>query len=388
MSTPRKPDPSSRAAPVPKGAILVCLEVGRRDGADRTAEAKSLVESAGACVSAVVLGRRERPDAATFAGSGKVEEIRDAVQENNAATVVFDHALSAVQVRNLEKALAEGGKPVRVLDRTDLILEIFAQRARSHEGKLQVELAQLQHQSTRLVRGWTHLERQRGGLGKTGGPGEKQIELDRRQIGEKVKKLKERLRKVAKVRATQRAGRSRSSALKVSIVGYTNAGKSTLFNKLARADAYVANQLFATLDPTTRRLHLGEGRAAILSDTVGFIRDLPHNLVAAFRSTLDETADADLLLHVVDASNPRHLEQVDAVNAVLGEIGALDVPQILVWNKIDQVPGASVEVIRDACGKILNIKASAVTGAGIEAIREALAEVAREGEAGPVKSAA
>ena len=346
------------------------------------------MESAGAPVAAIIAGRRERPDAATFAGSGKVEEIRDAVQEHQATSVVFDHALSAVQVRNLEKALAEGGKPVRVLDRTDLILEIFAQRARSHEGKLQVELAQLQHASTRLVRGWTHLERQRGGLGKTGGPGEKQIELDRRQIGEKVKKLKERMKKVAKVRATQRAGRSRSSALKVSIVGYTNAGKSTLFNKLARADAYVANQLFATLDPTTRRLHLGEGRAAILSDTVGFIRDLPHNLVAAFRSTLEETADADLLLHVVDASNPRHLEQIDAVNAVLGEIGALDVPQILVWNKIDQVPGATPEVIRDACGKILNIKASAVTGAGIEAIRDALVEVAREGEARPVASAA
>ena len=386
MSNPRKPDPPSRA--VPKGAILVCLDIGRRDAADRSAEAKSLVESAGASVVAIVLGRRDRPDAATFAGSGKVEEIRDAAQTHHAATVVFDHALSAVQVRNLEKLLGEGGKPVRVLDRTDLILEIFAQRARSHEGKLQVELAQLQHASTRLVRGWTHLERQRGGLGKTGGPGEKQIELDRRQIGEKVKKLKERLKKVAKVRATQRAGRSRSSALKVSIVGYTNAGKSTLFNKLARADAYVADQLFATLDPTTRRLHLGEGRAAILSDTVGFIRDLPHNLVAAFRSTLEETADADLLLHVVDAANPRHLEQIDAVNTVLREIGALDVPQILVWNKIDQVAGASPEVIRDGCGKILNIKASAVTGAGIEAIREALVEVAREGEAGPVATAA
>ena len=386
MSTPRKPEPSSRAAA--KGAILVCLDIGRRDAADRSAEAKSLVESSGASVAAIVSGRRDRPDAATFAGSGKVEEIRDAVQEYHAASVVFDHALSAVQVRNLEKVLGEGGKPVRVLDRTDLILEIFAQRARSHEGKLQVELAQLQHLSTRLVRGWTHLERQRGGLGKTGGPGEKQIELDRRQIGEKVKKLKERLRKVAKTRATQRAARGRSSALKVSIVGYTNAGKSTLFNKLARADAFVANQLFATLDPTTRRLHLGEGRAALLSDTVGFIRDLPHNLVAAFRSTLEETADADLLLHVVDAANPRHLEQIDAVNAVLGEIGALDVPQILVWNKIDLVPGAAPEVIRDACGKILNIKASAVTGAGIEAIREALVEVAREGVSSPVASAA
>lgn len=282
-----------------------------------------------------------------------------------------------MQIRNLERALSEGGPEVRVYDRTDLILEIFAQRARSHEGKLQVELARLEHLSTRLVRGWTHLERQRGGLSKTGGPGEKQIELDRRLIGERVKKLKDRLKKVARVRATQRAARTRSGMLRVSIVGYTNAGKSTLFNRLTRADSLVADKLFATLDPTTRRLHLGDGVNCSISDTVGFVRDLPHGLVAAFRSTLEETVQADLLLHVVDASNPRHDEQIDAVNVVLAEIGAADIPQVVIWNKIDRVPGAEPEVVRDPCGKILNIKASAVSGAGIEAIRAALAEVAR-----------
>jgi GTPase len=356
----------------------VCLQIGARGMPARAEEAASLVESAGAVVSLVVTGRRERPDAATYAGSGKVEEIQRACREHLATAVVFDNALTAAQIRNLERALSAGGPAVRVFDRTDLILEIFAQRARSHEGKLQVELARLEHLSTRLVRGWTHLERQRGGLGKTGGPGEKQIELDRRLIGERVKKLKERLGKIARSRDTQRAARARSGMLRVSIVGYTNAGKSTLFNRLTRADAFVANQLFATLDPTTRRLHLREGRFAAISDTVGFIRELPHGLVAAFRATLEETVQADLLLHVIDASNPRHDEQVDAVNTVLAEIGALDVPQVLVWNKIDLVPGAEPEVIRDPCGKILNIKASAASGAGIEAIRAALAEVAEE----------
>jgi len=328
-------------------------------------------------VAEILGGRRERPDAATFAGSGKVEEIQRACRLHAARTVVFDHALSAAQIRNLERALSEGGPQVRVYDRTDLILEIFAQRARSHEGKLQVELARLEHLSTRLVRGWTHLERQRGALGKTGGPGEKQIELDRRLIGERVKKLKERLRKVARNRATQRSARARSGMLRVSIVGYTNAGKSTLFNRLTRAEAFVADQLFATLDPTTRRLHLGEGVHASISDTVGFVRDLPHGLVAAFRATLEETVQADLLLHVVDLANAQHDEQIAAVNAVLAEIGAADIPQIVVWNKIDRVPGQEPEVVRDPCGNILNIKASAITGAGMPAIRAALAEVAR-----------
>ncbi len=366
----------------------MCLEIGKRGAPDRAEEAASLTESAGAVVCEVITGRRDRPDAATYAGSGKVEEIVAACRLHDARNVVFDHALTAVQVRNLERALSEGGPPVQVYDRTDLILEIFAQRARSHEGKLQVELARLEHLSTRLVRGWTHLERQRGGLSKTGGPGEKQIELDRRLIGERVKKLKERLKKVARTRATQRAARTRSGLLRVSIVGYTNAGKSTLFNRLTRADSLVADKLFATLDPTTRRLHLGEGVNAVVSDTVGFVKDLPHGLVAAFRSTLEETVQADLLLHVVDASNPRHDEQVDAVNVVLAEIGADDIPQLVVWNKIDRIPGAQSEVVRDPCGKILNIKASAVSGAGIEAIRAALAEVARETDPRALASAA
>ena len=359
-------------------AVVVCLDIGRSGARDRPEEASSLVETAGADVSQVVTGRRDRPDAATFAGSGKVEEIRTIARLHDASTVVFDNELTAAQIRNLEKSLSEGGRAIKVYDRTDLILEIFAQRARSHEGKLQVELARLEHLSTRLVRGWTHLERQRGGLGKTGGPGEKQIELDRRLIGERVKKLKERLKKVARVRDTQRAARSRAGLLRVSIVGYTNAGKSTLFNRLTRADAYVADKLFATLDPTTRKLHLGEGAQATISDTVGFVRDLPHSLVAAFRSTLEETVQADVLLHVVDGSNPQHAEQVDSVNEVLAEIGAADLPQLIVWNKIDRVEGAVPEVVRDPYGKILNIKASAVSGAGLDGLRDALAEIARE----------
>jgi len=277
---------------------------------------------------------------------------------------------------------------VRVFDRTDVILDIFAQRARSHEGKLQVELARLEHLSTRLVRGWTHLERQRGSLGKTGGPGEKQIELDRRMIGERVKKLREKIRKLGKVRATQRSGRSRSGVLRVALVGYTNAGKSTLFNRLTRAETYVADQLFATLDTTTRRVYLGEGANIALSDTVGFIRDLPHSLVDAFRATLEETAQADVLLHVVDSASPVRDEQIAAVNKVLAEIGAADVPQILVYNQIDRVPGLEAEVLRESCGKILNIKVSAFTGAGIERLREVLAEAARVASNGSLATAA
>ena len=272
---------------------------------------------------------------------------------------------------------------MQVYDRTGLILDIFAQRARSSEGKLQVELAQLEHLSTRLVRGWTHLERQRGSLGKTGGPGEKQIELDRRMIGERVKKLKDKIRKVGRVRATQRAGRVRSGVLRVSLVGYTNAGKSTLFNRLATASAYAADQLFATLDTTTRRVFLGEGASIVLSDTVGFIRDLPHTLVDAFRATLEETVQADLLLHVVDVSNPQRDEHIEAVNTVLEEIDAADVPQLIVLNQIDRVPGMEAEVVRESSGKILNIKVSAFTGAGIPALREALAEIARDASSYP-----
>jgi GTP-binding protein HflX len=301
---------------------------------------------------------------------------------------VFDQQLSAAQVRNLERSLSEGGPEIRVFDRTDVILDIFAQRARSHEGKLQVELARLEHLSTRLVRGWTHLERQRGSLGKTGGPGEKQIELDRRMIGERVKKLREKIRKVGKVRATQRAGRGRSGVLRVALVGYTNAGKSTLFNRIARSEAYVADKLFATLDTTTRRVYLGESASIALSDTVGFIRELPHSLVEAFRATLEETIQADLLLHVVDSASAQREEQIDAVNGVLAEIGAADVPQIIVYNQIDRVPGLAPEAVRDACGKILNIKVSAATGAGIERLREALADAAREAGRGSLATAA
>ncbi|MGE5615385.1 MAG: GTPase HflX [Bacillota bacterium] len=368
---------STRRNPERPRAVLVSLSVGRTSAADageRAEEATRLVESAGAEVADVVRGRRERPDAATYAGSGKVDEIRRALREQRSDVVVFDQALSAAQVRNLERSLSDGGPAVRVYDRTDLILDIFAQRAQSHEGKLQVELARLEHLSTRLVRGWTHLERQRGALGKTGGPGEKQIELDRRMIGERVKKLRERLRKLERSRHTQRSGRQRSGVLKVALVGYTNAGKSTLFNRLTRADAYVADQLFATLDTTTRRVWLGEGAEIALSDTVGFIRELPHSLVEAFHATLEEVAQADLLLHVVDSASPRREEQVEAVNTVLAEIGAAAVPQVLVWNQIDRVPALEPEIVRDACGNILNIKVSAATGAGIELLRSILAD--------------
>ena len=380
---------SIRRNPERSRAVLVALDIGRASQAsDRAEEAARLVDSAGAEVVEVIRGRRDRPDAATFAGSGKVDEIRMALHEHRAEIVVFDQQLSAAQIRNLERALSEGGPEVLVYDRTDIILDIFAQRARSHEGKLQIELARLEHLSTRLVRGWTHLERQRGSLGKTGGPGEKQIELDRRMIGERVKKLREKIRKVGKVRATQRAGRSRSGVLRVALVGYTNAGKSTLFNRLTRSEVYVADQLFATLDTTTRRVYLGEGATIALSDTVGFIRDLPHGLVDAFRATLEETVQADLLLHVVDSASPQRDEQIAAVNTVLAEIGAAGVPQVLVYNQIDRVPGLEPEVARESCGKILNIKVSAFTGAGIDALREVLAEAARDAANGSLATAA
>jgi GTP-binding protein HflX len=380
---------SIRRNPERSRAVLVSLDIGRaRPGDDRAEEAARLVESAGAEVVEVIRGRRDRPDAATFAGKGKVEEIRDALVMHASDVVVFDRQLTAAQVRNLERALIERVPQVRVFDRTDVILDIFAQRARTSEGKLQVELARLEHLSTRLVRGWTHLERQRGSLGKTGGPGEKQIELDRRMIGEQVKKLKERIRKVGRVRETQRSGRTRSGILRVALVGYTNAGKSTLFNRLAGSEAYVADQLFATLDTTTRRVYMGEDATVAISDTVGFIRDLPHTLVESFKATLEETIQADVLLHVVDTASPQRDEQIAAVNAVLAEIGAAEVPQILVHNQIDRVPGLAPEIVRDPCGKILNIKVSAATGAGIDALREVLAEAAREAARGSVATAA
>ena len=364
--------------------VLVCLDFGDPLKAEGIAEARELVSSAGGDVATVIEGKRDRPDAATFAGSGKVEELKQAVIQAHSKMVVFNHQLSAAQIRNLEKALATPDLTVRVLDRTDLILEIFALRARSHEGKLQVELARLQHLSTRLVRGWTHLERQQGGQGLRGGPGEKQIELDRRMIADRVKLLKDRLKKVGRQRDTQRSGRSRSGVFRVAIVGYTNAGKSTLFNRLARAGTLVADKLFATLDTTTRRAWRQDAAGGIeitLSDTVGFIRDLPHGLVAAFRATLDEATDADLLLHVVDAANTMRERQVEDVQAVLAEIGADRVPQVMAMNKIDLTADPEPRVERDEYGKISSIRLSAVSGAGIAQLRECLAEIARAAKA-------
>ena len=360
------------AAADPQAAILVCLDFGDPGYEEGVEEVVRLVESAGVRRHKVVRGRRSHPDSKLYAGSGKVGEIARAAVELNAACVVFNHSLSPAQGRNLEKELQR-----RVIDRTELILEIFAQRAQTSEGKLQVELAQLEHLSTRLVRGWTHLERQRGGLGKTGGPGEKQIELDRRYIGQRVRVLKNKLETLRKQRTVQRRARARRDVLSISIVGYTNAGKSTLFNSLAHAKAYQADQLFATLDTTTRRLWLPEAGPVVVSDTVGFIRSLPHGLIAAFRATLEETVRADLLLHVVDAASPARAEQAAEVDKVLGEIGADAVPQIVVWNKID-CARLEPAVERDQYGKISRVLVSARTGAGLEGLRGAIAEFARD----------
>jgi GTP-binding protein HflX len=330
-----------------------------------------LVQSAGVRRYRVINGRRARPDPRLYAGTGKVQEIARAAAEINAMYVVFNHALSPAQERNVEKQIVR-----RVMDRTELILEIFAQRAKTSEGKLQVELAQLQHLSTRLVRGWSHLERQRGGLGKTGGPGETQLELDRRYIAKRVRVLKEKLTSFRKQRSVQRRARARGDVLSVSLIGYTNAGKSTLFNALSGAKAYEADQLFATLDTTTRRIWLPEAGNVVVSDTVGFIRDLPHGLVAAFRATLEETVHADLLLHVVDASSPVRDEQAVAVNKVLAEIPAGNAPQLLVWNKIDAA-GLEPALERDQYGRISRVFVSARTGAGLELLRGAIAEFAQ-----------
>jgi GTP-binding protein HflX len=351
-------------------AVLVQLDLNQGALDERLSELKLLTLSAGASVEAVVGGRRARPDPALFAGSGKVEEIAETLLAHEADFVIFNHALSPAQQRNLERKLE-----CRVVDRTALILDIFAQRARSHEGKLQVELAQLDHLSTRLVRGWTHLERQKGGIGLRG-PGETQLETDRRLLGKRVKVLKERLAQIEKQRRVRRRGREGRDVLSVSLVGYTNAGKSTLFNSLTKAGAYAADQLFATLDTTSRRLYVGEQGQVVLSDTVGFIRDLPHSLVAAFHSTLEETASADLLLHVVDAASEDREAQIEAVNRVLIEIGAGDVPQIMVMNKID-LTRADAAVQRDDYGKIVRVFLSARTGEGLGLLRDALAESAR-----------
>jgi GTP-binding protein HflX len=311
--------------------ILVGVDFGEPHFDGELEELDLLAQSAGMTPVARVTCKRRAPDAALFVGSGKADEIKLLASQVGATEVLFDQSLSPGQQRNLERHLG-----LAVNDRTFLILEIFAQRARSHEGKLQVELARLQYLSTRLVRRWSHLERQSGGIGMRGGPGEAQIELDKRMIGETIKRTKERLDKVKRQRQTQRRQRERRDAFNISLIGYTNAGKSTLFNALAKARAYAADQLFATLDTTTRQLYLGEaGRSVSLSDTVGFIRDLPHGLVDAFRATLQEAVDANLLLHVVDASNPNWTEQMAQVQRVLEEIGADQVPQLLVFNKVD-----------------------------------------------------
>ena len=353
-------------------AILVHLKFPQENNREELDEFRELVTSAGADPIAVVKGSRSSPHPRYFVGSGKAEEIRMAVEEHNADVVLFNHVLSPSQERNLEGLLK-----CRVLDRTGVILDIFAQRAQSHEGKLQVELAQLKHLSTRLVRGWTHLERQKGGIGLRG-PGETQLETDRRLLSVRIKTIKKRLNKVQGQRQQGRRNRKRRDAITVSLVGYTNAGKSTLFNRISGADVLAADKLFATLDPTMRRVDIGRGEHIVLADTVGFIRHLPHDLVTAFHSTLEETREADLLLHVVDASSERRDENIDSVDIVLNEIEASSVPQILVCNKIDMLPDTQPRVDRDESGKVWRVWVSAVTGAGMDSLRKILHEACYE----------
>lgn len=347
-------------------AILVHLDFPQEENREELDEFRELVVSAGAQPLDVVKGSRRSPHPRYFVGSGKAEEIKASVLTHNAEVVLFNHVLSPSQERNLEQLLQ-----CRVLDRTGLILDIFAQRAQSHEGKLQVELAQLKHMSTRLVRGWTHLERQKGGIGLRG-PGETQLETDRRLLSARIKRIRKRLDKVGSQRDQGRRHRKRQDVISVSLVGYTNAGKSTLFNRLSGAGVYAADKLFATLDPTLRRVDIGAGEQIVLADTVGFIRHLPHDLVASFQSTLIETREASLLLHVVDASSDRRDENIEQVNQVLNEIGADHVPQIVVYNKLDLVDGATPRVTEDENGRVTRIWVSSKTGAGIDMLRDVL----------------
>ncbi len=373
----RGPRQGGATLAAPPRAVLVGVDFGRGAPFDATLDELALLaESAGDVPVARVVARRKAPDPALFVGSGKADEIKELVLAHGAHGVLFDQALSPAQQRNLERHLGVG-----VADRTALILEIFAARAKSHEGKLQVELARLEYLSTRLVRRWSHLERQQGGTGVRGGPGETQIELDRRMIGDRIKSVKERLVKVQRQRRTQRRSRERSGTFRISLVGYTNAGKSTLFNALVKADAYAADQLFATLDTTTRQMYLGEAAESVsVSDTVGFIRDLPHKLVEAFRATLQEAAEADLLLHVVDAASPVLQEQRDEVERVLAEIGAAEVPQVLVYNKLDRLeearrPGVAADELEGERGvRTPRVFVSALTGEGLGVLRAAIAQ--------------
>lgn len=369
----------SELIPRKEGAVvLVGVDFGLPHFDGELEELGLLAQTAGLEPVARLVCKRKAPDAALFVGSGKADEIRELAELHRASEVVFDQSLSPAQQRNLERQLG-----VAVYDRTFLILEIFAQRARSHEGKLQVELARLQYLSTRLVRRWSHLERQRGGIGTRGGPGETQIELDRRMIGEAIKRTRERLAKVHRQRGTQRRQRERRDTFNISLVGYTNAGKSSLFNALVKARAYAADQLFATLDTTTRHLYLGDARRKVsISDTVGFIRDLPHGLIDAFKATLQEAVDADLLLHVVDASNPHHPEQMAEVQAVLRDIGADNVPQLLVFNKLDALESTQhplhLQDEIDVDGvQVPRIFLSARTAEGVPALRAELAQRSR-----------
>jgi GTPase len=377
----------SSAEPKAPSTILVGVDLGLPHFDSELEELGLLAETAGLKPVARVSCKRRAPDAALFIGSGKADEIKQLALQVGATEVLFDQSLSPAQQRNLERYLE-----MPVNDRTLLILEIFAQRARSHEGKLQVELARLQYLSTRLVRRWSHLERQRGGIGARGGPGETQIELDRRMIGDNIKRTKDRLQKVKRQRQTQRRQRQRRDTFNISLVGYTNAGKTSLFNNLVKAQAYAADQLFATLDTTTRQMYLGENcRPVSLSDTVGFIRNLPHGLIDAFEATLQEAVDADVLLHVVDASNPTHQEQMQEVQRVLHEIGASEIPQILVFNKLDAVPAERqplhtqdrIEMDGTLTERVF---VSAHTGAGIAQLRAKLAQLAQRGQEGDASS--